>query len=78
MKIPNVLSAGILLALVTFLEYLAAGADQLVPTLWVPVVVLLLTAGAKALQVYIQSQPSSEARALDKAPQSPVRRWLLD
>lgn len=81
MKLPNVLSTALLLALVAFLEYLAAGADQLVPALWVPVAVLLLTAAAKALQVYLEQAQAGGPAAMsaDGTPQAgAVRRWLLD
>ena len=75
MKLPNFASVAVLMGLVVFLETLAAGADQLVPTLWVPVVVLLLTAAAKAVEVYRTSQ-AGDVRTMD-AP-SPMRRWLLE
>lgn len=79
MKLPNVLSTALLLALVAFLEYLAAGADQLVPALWVPVAVLLLTAAAKALQVYLEHADGPASMSSDGAPTAgAVRRWLLD
>lgn len=81
MKLPNVLSTALLMALVVFLEYLAAGADQLVPALWVPVAVLLLTAAAKALHVYLEQAQAGGpvSMSADGVPQAgAVRRWLLD
>lgn len=82
MKLPNVLSVAVILAIAAMLEYIASGADQIVPVVWVPVVMLLLTGVAKALQVYAESTKAAnpEARAVNEPQPQPgkVRRWLLD
>ncbi|MBK8677006.1 MAG: hypothetical protein IPN27_11750 [Cellvibrionales bacterium] len=58
------------------LNYIAAGAEGVSTAWWIPALVLVLGAIAKALQVYL-TRAESEARALDSQP-SQLRRWLLD
>jgi len=76
MQFPNVASLSIIAALIAALNYIAAGAEGVSSELWIPALVLVLGAIAKALQVYLQ-RAESEARALDSQP-SRLRRWLLD
>lgn len=61
MKLPNVLSTAVVLSVAFLLEYLSGGIDQVVPSVWVPASVLLLTGVAKALQVYAEQQRSEAA-----------------
>jgi hypothetical protein len=76
MQFPNVASLAIIAALIAALNYIAAGAEGVSTAWWIPALVLVLGAIAKALQVYLQ-RAESEARALDSQP-SQLRRWLLD
>ncbi len=76
MQFPNVASLAIIAALIAALNYIAAGAEGVSTAWWIPALVLVLGAIAKALQVYLQ-RAESEARALDSQP-SRLRRWLLD
>ena len=76
MQLPNVASLALIAAIVAALEFFVAGADGLGDAWWIPALVLVLGAVAKALQVYLQ-QAGGDARALDSQP-PPVRRWLLD
>ena len=76
MQVPNVASLAIIAALIAALNYIAAGAEGVSTAWWIPALVLVLGAIAKALQVYLQ-RVESEARALDSQP-SQLWRWLLD
>ena len=76
MQFPNVASLALIAALVAALEFVVAGAEGVSDAWWIPALVLVLGAVAKALQVYLQ-QAGNNARALDAAPQSKARRWLL-
>lgn len=76
MQFPNVASLAIIAALIAALNYIVAGAEGVSTAWWIPALVLVLGAIAKALQVYLQ-RAESEARALDSQP-SQLRRWLLD
>ena len=76
MQFPNVASLAIIAALIAALNYIAAGAEGVSTAWWIPALVLVLGAIAKALQVYLQ-RAESEARALDSQP-SQVRRWLVE
>lgn len=76
MKFPNVASLALLAALVAALEFIAAGAEGVSTAWWIPALVLILGAVAKALQVYL-SRAEGDARTLDSQP-SAMRRWLLD
>lgn len=82
MKLPNVLSTAVILAIAALLEYIAAGADSVFPSIWVPVAVLLLMGVAKALQVYAQSRGDAPDTvvmdAAERKAANPVRRVLLD
>jgi len=62
-------------ALIAALEFVAAGAEGVSSEWWIPALVLVLGAIAKALQVYL-TRAESEARALDSQP-SQLRRWLV-
>jgi len=76
MQFPNVASLAIIAALIAALNYIAAGAEGVSTAWWIPALVLVLGAIAKALQVYL-TRAESEARALDSQP-SQVRRWLVE
>ena len=76
MQFPNVASLALIAALIAALEFVAAGAEGVSSEWWIPALVLVLGAIAKALQVYLQ-RAESEARALDSQP-SQLWRWLLD
>jgi len=75
MQFPNVASLAIIAALIAALNYIAAGAEGVSSEWWIPALVLVLGAIAKALQVYL-TRAESEARALDSQP-SQLRRWLV-
>ena len=75
MQFPNVASLAVIAALIAALEFVAAGAEGVSSEWWIPALVLVLGAIAKALQVYLQ-RAESEARALDSQP-SQLRRWLV-
>lgn len=80
MKLPNFASVAILMGLVVFLETLAAGAEDASSALWIPAAVLVVSAVAKGLQVFIQNQQAANgpaAMSLDGQPGA-VKRWLLD
>ena len=76
MQFPNVASLALIAALVAALEFVAAGADGVATAWWTPVLVLVLGAVAKALQVYL-TRAEDGPRALDSQPGA-MRRWLLD
>jgi hypothetical protein len=87
MKFPNVASLALIAALIAALEFIAAGADGVSTEWWIPALVLVLGAVAKALQVYLkraESEPlplyeEGEQREMDSlSTPSSVRRWLLD
>lgn len=74
MQAPNVISMAIIVAIIAGLEVLGTK----LPTLqepWVPVVVIVIAAIVKALQVYIQQPQDKYARIM--AGQSRLRRWLV-
>ena len=75
MQFPNVASLAVIAALIAALEFIAAGAEGVSGEWWIPALVLVLGAIAKALQVYL-ARAESEARALDSQP-SQLRRWLV-
>jgi|GEM_PF-6215944 len=75
MQFPNVASLALIAALIAALEFVAAGAEGVSSEWWIPALVLVLGAIAKALQVYL-TRAESEARALDSQP-SQLRRWLV-
>ena len=75
MQFPNVASFAVIAALIAALEFIAAGAEGVSGEWWIPALVLVFGAIAKALQVYL-TRAESEARALDSQP-SQVRRWLV-
>ena len=75
MQLPNVASLALIAAIVAALEFFVAGADGLGDAWWIPALVLVLGAVAKALQVYLQQE--GNARAMDYEP-APLVRWLLD
>ena len=72
MQFPNVASLAIIAALIAALNYIAAGAEGVSSAWWIPALVLVLGAIAKALQVYLQ-RAESEARALDKIGRASCR-----
>jgi len=76
MQFPNVASLAIIAALIAALNYIAAGAEGVSTAWWIPALVLVLGAIAKALQVYL-TRAESEARTLDSQP-SQLRRWLVE
>ncbi len=76
MQFPNVASLAVIAALIAALEYIASGAEGVSDAWWIPALVLVLGAVAKAMQVYLQ-RAESGARTLESQP-SPVRRWLLN
>ena len=76
MQFPNVASLAVIAALIAALEFVAAGAEGVSGEWWIPALVLVLGAIAKALQVYL-TRAESEARGLDSQP-SQVRRWLVE
>lgn len=81
MQFPNVASLALIAALIAALEFVAAGAEGVSSEWWIPALVLVLGAIAKALQVYLQRAEAGEpsARGVDTyLHQTPQRRWLLD
>jgi hypothetical protein len=60
MKLPNVLSLAIVAGITVALQVVAAGADELVPALWAPVLVAVVAAVLKAVQVYAQSRGNGD------------------
>lgn len=80
MQFPNVASLAIIAALIAALNYIAAGAEGVSSEWWIPALVLVLGAIAKALQVYLQrAEAGPAAMSSDGAPTAgAVRRWLLD
>lgn len=80
MKLPNVISAALLLAVAAALEYIATHPENLGTAVWVPIAVLLIAAVAKAIQVYVQEQPhNGEVMAASERKQhGKLRRTLLD
>ena len=76
MQFPNVASLAIIAALIAALNYIAAGAEGVSTAWWIPALVLVLGAIAKARQVYLQ-RAEDGPRALSS--QKPlVQRWLID
>ena len=80
MKLPNVLSTAVILAIAAFLEYIATGAESIFPSIWVPIAVLLLTGVAKGLQVYAENaKTNGEIRAAaERKRNGLLRRTMLD
>lgn len=80
MKLPNVASIIFITALAAALEYVASGAQQAYNAWWVPVLVLVVGAIAKGLQVYAQgAKASGEIRtAQERHDNGLLRRTLLD
>ena len=80
MKLPNVVSLAIVAGITIALQVIAAGADELVPALWAPVLVAVVAAVLKAVQVYAQSRGTNgEIRTAEERKQaSLIRRTLLD
>ena len=78
-KLPNVISIALITALIAFLQYIASGAGELFPAVWVPVAVLVIGAAVKALQVYLETRGAGGAtRAAERNAINPVQRWLMD
>lgn len=80
MKLPNVFSAALLLAIAATLEYIATHPENLGTAVWVPLAVLFIAAVAKGLQVYAQEQPHNGEvmAAAERKQHSKLRRTLLD
>jgi hypothetical protein len=80
MKLPNVASIIFITALAAALEYVASGAQQAYSAWWVPVLVLVVGAIAKGLQVYVQGAKDADAvrSADERKANGLVRRTLLD
>ena len=82
MKLPNVASLALIAAIVAALEFVAANANGTSTAWWIPALILVAGALAKAGQVYLQAAKAAnpEARAVNEAQPQPgkVRRWLLD
>ena len=84
MKLPNVASLALIAAIVAALEFVAAGAEGLGDAWWIPALVLVAGALAKAGQVYLQAAKAAKnsgaeaAIATDEAQPGKVRSWLLD
>lgn len=81
MKLPNVASLAIIAAVVAALEYIAANANGTSAAWWIPVLILVVGALAKAGQVYLQAVKAAEqgARAVEPDEQpGKMRSWLLD
>ena len=80
MQFPNVASLALIAALIAALEFVAAGAEGVSSAWWIPALVLVLGAIAKALQVYLQrAEAGPAAMSSDSVPTAgAVRRWLLD
>ena len=76
MQFPNVASLAVIAAVIAALNFIAAGAEGVSSEWWIPALVLVLGAVAKALQVYL-ARAEDGPRVLDSQP-SAVRRWLLD
>lgn len=74
MQAPNVVSVGIIVAVIAGLEMLGTRLPALAEP-WVPVVVIIIAAIVKALQVYLQQTPVTIAAS---KPPSLVRRWLVE
>ena len=79
MKLPNVASLALIAAIVAALEYIASGAEGLGSAWWIPALILVAGALAKAGQIYLQAA-NPEARAVNEPQPQPgkARRWLLD
>lgn len=80
MRLPNIGSIIFITALAAALEYVASGAQQAYSAWWVPVLVLVVGAIAKGLQVYVQgAKASGEIRtAQERHDNGLLRRTLLD
>lgn len=74
MQAPNVVSIAIIVAVIAGLEMLGTRLPAL-DELWVPVVVIVIAAIVKGLQVYLQQQ-ITVALAASKPPPF-LRRWLV-
>lgn len=80
MKLPNVASLALIAAVVAALEYVASGAEAAYSAWWVPVLVLVVGAIAKGLQVYVQgAKTNGEIRTAEQRKANGLlRRTLLD
>ena len=82
MKLPNVASLALIAAVVAALEFIASGAEGAYTAWWVPVLVLVVGALAKAGQVYLeQAKAGADTVVMDATERkaaNPVRRVLLD
>ena len=80
MKLPNIASIIFIAALAAALEYVASGAEQAYSAWWVPVLVLVVGAVAKGLQVYVEGAKSNDVvrTANERKQHSVLRRTLLD
>ncbi len=80
MKLPNVVSLAIVAGITIALQVIAAGADELVPALWAPVLVAVIAAVLKAVQVYAQEHGASGVvmAATERKQHGLIRRTLLD
>lgn len=80
MKLPNIGSIIFITALAAALEYVASGAEAAYSAWWVPVLVLVVGAIAKGLQVYVQGAKDADAvrSADERKANGLLRRTLLD
>lgn len=80
MQLPNVVSTALILAVASVLAALAADPGAWGSAAWVPLLVLVLGAVAKGLQVYAQeSRTSDEVRSASERKQhGKLRRMLVD
>jgi hypothetical protein len=80
LKLPNVASIIFITALAAALEYVASGAEAAYSAWWVPVLVLVVGAVAKGLQVYVQgAKTNGEIRTAEQRKANGLlRRTLLD
>lgn len=76
MQFPNVASLALIAALIAALEFVAAGAEGVSNEWWIPALVLVLGAVAKALQVYLKRAESAQPAV--RSQSSTMRRWLLE
>jgi hypothetical protein len=80
LKLPNIGSIIFITALAAALEYVASGAEAAYSAWWVPVLVLVVGAIAKGLQVYVQGAKDADAvrSADERKANGLLRRTLLD
>lgn len=79
MTLPNVVSLAIVAAITVALQTIAAGADELVPAIWAPVLVAVIGAVLKAVQVYARSRGVSNVvmAAPERKANGLLRRTLI-